>query len=967
MATNAVLQHPPPFDFKAPDGWPKWKRRYLQFQAATAVERDRQVSTFLYCMGEEANDVLASTNISEDDSKNFEAVLAAFDDYFGVRNNVIFERARFNQRDQLPGESAEMYISEVYRLAENCKYGAMKDELIRDQLVVGILDRKVSQQLQTDPKLTVEKAKLTIRQKEAVQQQGRELEADKRRGESLETLEKTIAELQMSMNELKYSSKQQKSSRCSRGTGKRPGSNSNSRTCSRCGYGEHQRGESCPAANAMCHRCNKAGHFSSKCFSKVPAMSMDVDYAFLDTVDSTTSATSWMTTITLAQQEVTFKVDTGAAVTAITEQTHARLGKPSVSPPTKVLCGPTQYGLDVQGVFAGHFSSQGRMATGDVYVVKGLKTNLLGLPIITALHLVEKLCSTDLKDTTGIKRQFPKVFSGLGTFGDGYEIKLKDDASPYALHAPRNIPIALRARVKDELNRMEKMGVIRKISKPTEWCAGMVVVPKKSGAIRICVDLKPLNETVKREIHPIPIVDEIMAQLAGSKIFSKLDANSGFWQIPLAKPSQPLTTFVTPFGRYCFNKLPFGITSAPEVYQKRMNDILEGLPGVLCLIDDIIIFAQTQEEHDLQLRAALQRLEKAHVTLNEEKCVFSQRRINFLGYVLDENGIQANPDKTAAIKNMCTPTSVTDLRHFMGMVNHLGKFSPRIATISEPLRACLSTKNAWTWGPDQENAFSAVKKELTQPTILALYDPSAETKVSADASSYGLGAVLLQRHGEDWRPVIYASRVMSAAEHHYAQIEKEALAATWACEKFRTYLLGLVFTIETDHKPLVPLLTSKCLSSLPPRIIRFRLRLSHFSYSVVHVPGKLMYTADTLSRSLPPHIPAPAVDELEEFISTMEDFVSSVVVAGLPASPTTLDAYRHTQKLDPICRQLLEFNSIGWPVKDKIAPELRPYWKARDSFTVGDGLLLFNARIVVPENLRKTVMTKLHHGHQGVE
>jgi hypothetical protein len=160
-----------------------------------------------------------------------------------------------------------------------------------------------------------------------------------------------------------------------------------------------------------------------------------------------------------------------------------------------------------------------------------------------------------------------------------------------------------------------------------------------------------------------------------------------------------------------------------------MNDILEGLPGVLCLIDDIIIFAETQEEHDRRLRAVLQRLEEAHVTLNEEKCVFSQRRIYFLGYVLDENGIRADPDKTAAIKNRCTPRSITDLRCFMGMVNHLGKFSPRIATISEPLRACLSAKNTWTWGPDQESAFSAVKEELTQPTILALFNPRAETKV----------------------------------------------------------------------------------------------------------------------------------------------------------------------------------------------------------------------------------------------
>ena len=279
---------------------------------------------------------------------------------------------------------------------------------------------------------------------------------------------------------------------------------------------------------------------------------------------------------------------------------------------------------------------------------------------------------------------------------------------------------------------MEKLGVIRKVSEPTPWCAGMVVAPKKSGAIRICVDLKPLNEEVLREIHPIPRVDDTLAQMVGAKIFSKLDANSGFWQIPLSEKSQLLTTFVTPFGRYCFNKLPFGISSAPEIYQKRMNQILEGLPWVLCLIDDVLIFAQDQKEHDARLQRVLRRIKEANVTLNPEKCVFSRRSVKFLGHVIDEQGIRPDPDKTLAIQNMGTPKSITDLRRFLGMANQLGKFSSKLAEISHPLRACLSTKNTWIWGPDQDRAFAEVKEELTQPSVLALYDPEARTKVAAD-------------------------------------------------------------------------------------------------------------------------------------------------------------------------------------------------------------------------------------------
>ena len=179
-------------------------------------------------------------------------------------------------------------------------------------------------------------------------------------------------------------------------------------------------------------------------------------------------------------------------------------------------------------------------------------------------------------------QRFPKVFKGLGNLGDEFAIKLKPDAKPFALSTPRNIALPLRPKVAQELAKMENMGVITKVDEPTPWCAGMVVVPKKSGKVRICVDLKPLNESVLREVHPLPKVDETLAQLSGAKIFTKLDANSGFWQIPLDKSSRLLTTFITPMGRFCFNKLPFGISSAPEHFQKRISAILSGLSGVVC-------------------------------------------------------------------------------------------------------------------------------------------------------------------------------------------------------------------------------------------------------------------------------------------------------------------------------------------------------------------------------------------------
>ena len=469
-----------------------------------------------------------------------------------------------------------------------------------------------------------------------------------------------------------------------------------------------------------------------------------------------------------------------------------------------------------------------------VFVVDGLKSNLLGLPAITALGLAIR---TDAVDAAShdIRKQFSSVFQGLGNLGEEFEIHIKPDAAPHSFFSPRHVPLSLRPKVKDELECMEKLGVIAKVDQPTPWCAGMVVVPKKEGAIRICVDLKPLNEDVLREVHPLPKVDETLAQLSGATVFSKLDANSGFWQIPLAEKLQLLTTFIAPFGRYCFHKMPFGIFSAPEHFQKRMTQMLPGLDGILCLMDDVLVFGKDRTEHDERLTQVLRKVAATGVTLNPQKCEFGKEQLKFLGHIIDREGIRADPDKVTAITEMKPPTNVLELRRFMGMANQLGKFSSSLADLTQPLRQLLSKKSSWIWGPDQAQVFAKVKEELSKPRVLHLYNPQAPTKVSADASLYGLGAVLMQQSDSAWKPVAYASRSMTETERRCAQIEKEALASTWACEKVSTYILGMKFLIETDHKPLVPLLGTKHLDSLPPRVLRFRLRLARFDYSIVHV------------------------------------------------------------------------------------------------------------------------------------
>ena len=512
-----------------------------------------------------------------------------------------------------------------------------------------------------------------------------------------------------------------------------------------------------------------------------------------------------------------------------------------------------------------------------------------------------------------IRQQFPLLFSGLGRMKGDYTIKLKKGARPHAISTPRRVAIPLIPAVKAELCRMQELGVISKVTEPTDWCAGMVVVPKPNGKVRICVDLTRLNESVCRERHTLPAVDKTLAQLAGAKVFTKLDANSGFWQIPLSPKSALLTTFITPEGRFCFRRLPFGISSAPEHFQRWMSDILAGVEGAVCMMDDILIHGQTKAEHDERLTQVLHRLQDAGLTLNRDKCQFSKSSVTFLGHLIDGEGIQPDPDKITAIGDFRTPQCVGDIRRFLGMVNQLNKFTDHLSDETRPLRELLLKDRAWVWGEAQRQSFKQIKDTLTKFPVLALFDPNLETIISADA---GLGAVLLQKQPDGaLKPVAFISRALTPTESRYAQIEKEALAFTWACERLSDYLIGLRFHIHTYHKPLVPLFSSKYLDELPIRVQRFRLRMMRYDFTISHVPGVKLIIADALSR-------APCRDPTEKDALLQSEVAAYVgmVMQSFPATDKRLEHIRALQEEDATCQQIVRYCQTEWPTRQKAPP-----------------------------------------------
>ena len=292
------------------------------------------------------------------------------------------------------------------------------------------------------------------------------------------------------------------------------------------------------------------------------------------------------------------------------------------------------------------------------------------------------------------------------------------------------------------------------------------------------------------------------------------------------------------------------------------------------------------------------------------------------------------------------------------MLNHVSKFAGSLADASKDLRDLLKKDTDWTWNTMHEKAFQEIKDRLSSAPILAHYSPEKKTKISADSSSFGLGAVLLQKQEDGtMKPVFYISRSLTPTEQRYAQVEKEALAVTWACEKFASYILGLKdLTIETDHKPLLALLKTKNLDELSPRIQRFRMKLMRYSYQLEYIQGKNLTTADALSRA-----PVQSADEEDKKLEEKANLMVRQVISNLLASKQRLEEIRQNLQEDTICRKLIHYCQNGWP--DSCPVDLRPYWSARYDISFQDNLLMHGGRVIIPEKMRPDMLNRLHTGH----
>jgi len=556
----------------------------------------------------------------------------------------------------------------------------------------------------------------------------------------------------------------------------------------------------------------------------------------------------------------------------------------------------------------------------------------------------------------------PSLFKpGIGTMKHHKAaIHIKKDARPVFRKA-RPVPYALKPQLEAEYARLQREGILVPVSY-SEWASPVVPVVKNDGTIRVCGDFKVgLNDSIDVDKYPLPNPQDLFAALAGGKHFSKLDLSQAFQQMELDSESSKYVTISTHMGLMSYTKLPYGIASAPSIFQAAMEQVLQGIDGVLCYLDDILVTGSTEQQHLERLDKVLERLEAHDLRLKVSKCSFLQPKVEYLGHLIDEEGLHPTPHKVTAIVNAQEPRNVTELRSFLGMLQYYSRFLPNLSTLLNPLNHLLQHNVKWVWNERCKSAFNHAKLALASADVLAHYNVNKPLRLAADASPYGIGAVLshIEANGEE-RPIAFVSRTLTKAEQNYSQLEKEALALIFGVRKYYSYIYGRRFTLVTDHKPLVTILGPK--QGIPTlaaaRLQRWALILSAHQYDIEYRSTHDHANADALSR-----LPINSTADYQSYIE--EDIYNVSLVVDLPVNASEIA--KATQK-DPALSRALEFTRNGWPneLDENNSKTLEPYFHRKLELSVEDNCLLWGRRVVIPQSLRKRILCELHDGHQGI-
>ena len=995
----AAYQIPPPPAMNCKGdvctNWKSFKQAwdfYCQATELTMKPEIVKVGALCSVMGPDCRNIMMHlATLSEEDRRDSAQILGKLGQHFTPQKNVLFERFRFNSASQTETETVDQYVMRLRQLSESCEFEALREGLIRDRIVMGTTDISTRDRLLKErPVPDLNKCIDFLRASEISRVHKSQLNIDIDNDASGSVHAALKYKPKSSQKSGKKSSKE-KTSVLSK--------------CKFCGNSHVRDREECPAFGKTCKKCGIDNHFATVCRASNyqnrarKVHQADVELSDSDSEDSIyachrigsvakTKKSKFMTKMTFKTTypaDVTVQLDSGATCSAMSMgnlQDILQSGKVKLDPPNgrvklydgRVVTPLGQYTFDVK-IGGGTLNS----ITFDILenapwpIIDGntcIKNGWLSMNVEKAVNAVE--AENEPLSKSKILNDYKEVFTGLGCLPGEYHIEIDPSVKPVQ-HAPRRVPVPLRAKFKAKITEMEKKGVIARVTEPTDWISSAVTV-QKNDKLRICIDPKDLNEAIKRPKYQMPTVDEVLPKLAQAKVFTVLDAKDGFFQVKLDDESSYLTTFWTPFGRYRYLRCPFGISSAPEEYQRRQKEVLEGLEGVDVIADDIICFGsgdskqEAEKDHDKNLIALLNRAKEVNLKFNKEKIKFKLQEVRYMGHLLTENGVRADPAKIEAILDMPRPEDAKAVQRLLGCVNYLSRYLPKLAEVSAPLRRLTEKDAEWFWESQQEGAYQTILKLMASTPVLRYYDMTQEVTLQNDASESGLGAVLLQ----NGQPVTFASKALTKTEQGYAQIEKECLAIVFACERFDQYLHGRdLITVQTDHKPLVPIF-KKSIHNAPKRLQRMLLRLQKYNLKIEYLPGPQMYIADMLSRAYltgrnKDEIPACHIFQVEKEEALFSDIASVKQLQFINVSTGTHSQIQKTTAADPVLQTLATAILTGWPdVKENVPNSIRQYWNMRDELTVQDGVIYKGMKVVIPTVMRKQMIAKSHTSHLGI-
>lgn len=945
--------------------WERWKRSLLIYlDAAEVASAPKKRATLLHLGGSGVQEIfynLPGANVEPSGAVDvFKIAIEKLDEYFQPKQSKVYERHIFRLLKQEEGEKFEKFLIRLRQQAGKCAFEKQDDHLI-DQIAekcnLSELRKKI---LTLGDSVTLDKIITEANTLEVVNQQLEDY-GNKNKNLEINLITKDNRKFSKGKN---YQNQRQY--------------NKKKVCCGRCGSNDHvSSNASCPALGKKCHSCGKVGHFRLYCRStkNTEAQKRKID----DSRKEENNQNNWKKSKTSKEKDVdsieteeidyvfqvdndgTIKcsvggieidmlIDSGCRLNLLTDKTWEELKNKKVQasnlikrPNKTLLAYGSNTPLTVEGSFETTVEVDGRKELTTIYVISGGTRNLLGKNTATHLGVLKLGIGINQVEIT----PFPK-FKGILV-----EIPVDDSIKPVSQPC-RRVPIPIEEKVTMKIRELLDSDIIEEVQGPSKWVSPIVPIMKGNGELRLCVDMRRANAAIMRENHPLPSMDHFLPKMKKAKYFSKLDIKNAFHQVEIHPESRHITTFITSTGLYRYKRLMFGITCAPEIFQKIIEKMLINCEGVVNFIDDILIFGDSEDEHDARLKRVLQILNENNAVLNRSKCIFKTQDVSFLGHKLNHEGVKPLDKYVESIKSFRVPKTIEELQSFLGLVNYINKWIPNLATMTEPLKQLLRQKMGKRdsleklWSEEQNKAFQKLKQMLTKIQSLGYYDVQDATQVIADASPVGLGAVLVQNNAKGPRIIAYGNRTLTDCERRYSQTEKEALALVWAVEHFNIFLFGKPFDLITDHKPLEILFGPK--SKPCARIERWVLRLQSYKFKVVYKPGKTNI-ADPLSR-LCYYSDNPPKGE--------DQHVQQIVENSRPVAIPMSSIVAYSEKDQEICNVKKGVYQNNWD------DSIRSYKIFENELCFHGSILLRGNKIVIPQQLRKSVLDAAHEGHPGI-